>query len=1187
MRLVFAMFALWVSGSAWADRIAPAFRSYGVGDGLPSMTTMDLTQDRNGYLWIATRDGLARFDGREFAVFRNVPDQVDSLPCNDVQTVLATRDGRIWVGCESTGFAVLDDSDDQRFTRYPPDAGGGGLRGGDVFALAETRAGALYVGTYAHGLVRLQADATAPVALDRLTSIDAALQTATVMDMAVDADGVLWVGTLDALWRIDAADADAPGPVRKVAELPIVNSVQAGRDGRLWVGVNGALFRHEREGDTLVRVPLPDGAGMVDGLADMADGTVWVAARGGLLRIGADGDAHWIKPRAAVQDALPDPDVRDLMVDHEGGLWLSTRGRGIAYLRPDWGRYQVHRHDPLDPASPASGWNSGIARCPDDSLWTLARSRELTRIAPDHEVRRWTSTARAEALAQRRHSSVWCDSEGRLWLPHREGVMRFDPVRDTLVEVLRAGEPWAAGPADVLTQSPDGRLWMGALTAGLNILSADGRNTVWRAGEHGVDNDDFEQITTGPEGRVWIADATGLRRLRDDGAAFEAIDGLPHDRVHAFVFLDAGQLLAHQLGRLSLLVRDAGQWRIAWSLGEAEGLPIAEASTLIADAGGDVLLSNPRGLWRLDVARRRLSPVSRAQGLPEVQFDAVPSAVRQGDDVVFMVGDGILRVTAAASAPMVAGSVLPMRWTPLRYLHEDTPGRLAPATDALVFGPLDHELAIGARLLSFVEPREHRYRFRIDGFDADWVDAGASGERPIARLPPGDYRVQVQATNAWGQAAPAPLTTRIRVAPPWWASGWAYAGYAVLAALAFVLSWRANRKRLDARHAMVMAEERRRHAESASAAKSEFLATVGHEIRTPMTGVLGMAELLAGTSLDDKQRHYVETVQRSGKHLLHLVNDLLDLSRAEAGKLGLAPQRTSLATLLREVFDGFAPLARRKGLACELALSDDLPAMVAVDPVRLRQIVLNLMNNALKFTSRGGIVLRASRAGDVVCIEVEDTGPGMTAEECARLFQRFSQTSFGAGLGGSGLGLSIVHQLVQLMCGDVQLRSQPGVGSVFAVRLPLPVVATSEVAVVAASVPSAESVASDAALRTILLIEDDAATREVIATWLRDDGLDVRAADQAMLALHHADAAVDAIVSDLDLPGMNGLQLLPLLLQRIGRRVPALAISARSEANTEADARSAGFDAFLRKPLDAATLRTALQSVSTQRNPAA
>ncbi|MBL0041012.1 MAG: response regulator [Xanthomonadales bacterium] len=1186
MRSLLITGCLLLPNLAWADAIAPAFRLYGSAEGLPALSTMDLTQDPGGHLWIATRDGLARFDGLGFKVFRNDPDDATSLPCNDVQTALATRDGRIWVGCESTGLAMLDDSEDTRFTRIVPDPAGNGLRGGDVFALTETARGDLYIGTYAQGLARLRRGEAAPVALDRLMDLDPALRTATVLDMAVDVDGVLWVGTLDALWRIDAADADVPGPARKVVELPLVNSVQVTRDGTLWVGANAALFRRNVGTDTLARVVLPEDAGLVESVVDGASGEVWVAVRGGVLRLRGDGGSDWIRPRPAVPGALPDTDVLDLLRDHEGGLWLSTGAHGIAYLRPDWQRFQVFRHDPLDPASPSSGRRSGITRCPDDSLWMLVRSGELTRISPQGEVARWTGTRHAAALARRRLSGVWCDAAGTLWLPDREGVLHLDPAHDTLVTGLRVGEPWAGGVAEALAQSPDGRLWIGALTAGLNVLSPDGRNQVWRAGEQGLDNDDFEQISADPEGRIWMADATGLRHLDDRGEAFVRLDAVAPERVHAFAFLDAERLLVHQLGRLMLLVRREQGWSIDWTLGERDGLPVAEASTLVVDAAGQVLLSNPRGLWRVDPVQPSLHPFTRADGLPSVQFEIMPSAVRQGEDVVFLVGEGVLRVRGRWSSPSPPS--LPLNWAALRYLHDEEVRTRMPGGDALQFGPLDHELAIGARLISFIEPKAQRYRFRIEGFDPDWVDVGAAGERLIARLPAGDYRVQVRAENALGQPGATTLTTRLVMAPPWWSSPAAYAMYGVLTLLGFVLLWRMNRRRLEARHAMAMAEERRRHAESASAAKSEFLATVGHEIRTPMTGVLGMAELLAGTPLDATQQHYVSTVRQSGQHLLRMVNDLLDLSRAEAGKLSLHPQATALHSLLREIVDAVAPLAQRKGLECALEIADDLPKGVLADATRLRQIVLNLANNALKFTARGRIVLRARREGALVRIDVEDTGPGMTEAECARLFQRFSQTSFGAGLGGSGLGLSIVHQLAQLMDGEVVLRSTPGVGSVFSVRLPLPDVAMTETASVAVGVPVPERAAVDNASRCILLVEDDAVTREVIATWLRTEAATVRVADQAMHALHHADAAVDLIVSDLDLPGMGGLQLLPLLRNRIGRHVPALAISARSEANTEAEARAAGFDGFLRKPLDAAGLRAALAALlQAQRNPAA
>lgn len=1176
---MFALAMIW-SGLTLADRIAPGFRNYGTADGLPSPSTMDLAQDRAGYLWVATRDGLGRFDGKEFAVFRHAPGNPESLPCNDVQTVLAARDGRIWVGCESTGLAMLEHSLAHRFRRIAADPKSDELRGGDVFALAETRAGDLYIGTYAQGLARIASGQGKPLALDRIATIDPALRTATVLDMSIDDQDVLWVGTLDALWRIDAASSAHPGPVRKVAELPLVNSVHAARDGSLWVGVNGALFRRARDQDELLPLPLPETAGMIDGLADAEDGTVWVAARGGLLRIQNEA-LDWIRPRPAVPGALPGSDIRDLLIDHEGGLWLSSGGNGLSYLRPDWMDFQVFRHDPVDPTSPATGWRSGLTRCPDDSLWMLVRSGEWTRIGADQSVQRWTSKRHGTAFARRRASSVFCDANGRLWLPNRDGVLRYDPVQDVLENGLLDGEPWAAGPPEVLAQAPDGRIWMGALTAGLNILSMDGRNTVWRTGEHGIDNDDFEQIGIDARGSVWIADAGGLRHLDDSGKQFLPLEVLPKERVHAFAFLLDGQLLVHQLGRLILLHPEGETYAKSWQLGEGDGLPIAEAGTLVADGKRGAWLSNPRGLWWVDLEHRRIQPVSRAEGLADLRFEVTPSAVRQARGLWFLAGEGLLRIDEQWAKPLALVD-LPLHWAALNFRHGGAPTSLMPGSARLSFGPEDQELAFSARLISFIEPRDQHYRFRIEGYDPDWVDVGAEGVRLISRLPAGEYRVQVQARNALGQRASTTLETHLQVAPPWWASGPAYA-VAVLLAVGIVLGlWRINRRRLDARHAMALAEERRRHAESASAAKSEFLATVGHEIRTPMSGVLGMAELLSQTKLDERQRHYLETVQQSGKHLLRIVNDLLDLSRAEAGKLGLLPRQVVLPEVLREVFSGIAPLAARKGLQATIELTEDLPGTVLVDPVRLRQIVLNLANNALKFTEKGGIALRARQeAAGQVCIEVEDSGPGMSAEESAQLFQRFSQTAFGSGFGGSGLGLAIVHQLVRSMGGTVHLRSAPGVGSVFLVRLPLSEVGASPAPVVGSIKVSKGQETRSPASRCVLLVEDDATMREVIGTWLRDAGIEVRSADQGLLALHMADARIDAVISDIDLPGMSGLQLLPLIRQRVGRRVPALAITARSEAGTEMDARSAGFDGFLRKPFDAETLHAALQSVGS------
>jgi signal transduction histidine kinase/ligand-binding sensor domain-containing protein/CheY-like chemotaxis protein len=1186
-----AVFALTVA-CATASAAEPRFRHYGAADGLPSPATLEVAQDGLGYVWIATADGLTRFDGREFRVYRNDPADAGSLPCNDVQTVLATRDGRILVGCESAGLAVLEDSDDPAFTRWPADPAGVGLRGGDVYALAETAGGQVYVGTYAQGLARYRPRVGTIEALDRIADIDAELRHATVLDLAVDHEGVLWVGTLDALWRIEAADSARPGPVSRIAELPLVNTVAVTRDGSLWVGTQSALFRRDASGGMLQRIDMPTDAGIIEAVIDGAEGETWVASRGGVLRLREGAGADWIRHRPALPDTLPDAHVTDLMRDHEGGLWFALQARGLAYLRPDWARVQLLRHDPLDPDSLSAGRSSGIATCADGQLWMLATVGELSRVDATGRVQRWTTTRHVDALRRQRLASIHCDADNVLWLPHRLGVLRFDPARDTLLSFPAEGEDWAQGASEYIAQSADGRLWIAALTAGLNELQVSGKVRVWNVGERGFVSDDVEQLTIGPDGRMWMADAAGLRRFDAEADRFEPAPGVPAERVHAFAFIGRDGVVLHQYGRLARYRIDPAGWQLQWALAAADGLPNAEAASLLVEGDAGIWLSGPRGLWRVAADGRGLRQVDAADGVPALQFSAKPSALAHAGALWWLTGEGLLRIDAGANAPAMPPS--PLRWSTWRYLHGDHAMQFDPRTDRIAFGPRDHELRIGARLLSYVDPRANRYAFRIRGFDADWVEDSALGERVVARLPAGRFEVDVRASNPLGVAAAGTLGLTIEVAPPWWASNLAYAGYVLAGLLLLALVVSANRARLERRHAMALAEERSRHAEAASHAKSEFLATVGHEIRTPMTGVLGMAELLGQTALDGQQRHYVDSVLRSGQHLLRIVNDLLDLSRAESGKLSLDVAAADLHALLAEVHALEAPLVRAKGIACVLEIAPDVPREVLVDATRLRQILLNLMNNALKFTQRGEIRLEARRERDQLVLCVSDSGPGISAAECARLFQRFEQTRLGERSGGSGLGLAIVHQLAQLMDGRVDVQSTVGEGSRFCVHLPLAEAAAPAAARGAHDDAAPPARPQAAALRLgadrerplatqrVLLVEDDAATREVMAALLGELGAEVRSADQPMLALHYADAGLGLIVSDLDLPAMNGLQLLPLLRQRSAPALPAIAITARSEANTEAEARAAGFDAFLRKPITREALRACVLSLGQQ-----
>ncbi|WP_425534195.1 ATP-binding response regulator, partial [Xanthomonas citri] len=414
---------------------------------------------------------------------------------------------------------------------------------------------------------------------------------------------------------------------------------------------------------------------------------------------------------------------------------------------------------------------------------------------------------------------------------------------------------------------------------------------------------------------------------------------------------------------------------------------------------------------------------------------------------------------------------------------------------------------------------------------------------------------------------PASQTLRFQVLPPWWLSPWGLSLLALVTVCVIAAAILLYRRRLRRLNAWQLAVHKQEVAEQASLAKTRFLATLGHEVRTPMTGVLGMSELLLKTSLDIKQRSYTESIRRAGAHLLRLVNDALDLARIESGRLELDVEPFSVRQLVAEVEALMAPLAQERGLrfSLEIGLLGDITA--SGDSTRIRQILLNLLNNAIKFTERGVVGLKLTTLGSYqgLRFEVADTGPGINVEQKARLFQRFEQGDGArttSRYGGSGLGLAICQELAIAMGGQIEVISRLGAGTRFVVELPLRWVASN--AALGGQTAHAETAVEP---QRILLVEDDPTIAEVIVGLLQAQGHSVVHAPHGLAALTEAaDNTFDLALLDLDLPGLDGFAL-ARQLRVFGYDMPLIAVTARADEVAEPSAQEAGFDAFLRKPL--------------------
>ncbi|GAB3377918.1 ATP-binding protein [Lysobacter fragariae] len=1154
----------------------PRPRQLTVGDGLPSNRVNAIVEDHAGYLWLATSDGLVRYDGVEFRVWR----VEQGLHDNFIWSLAVDAHDRLWIGTREAGLAMLD-ADRRAFRHFDRTNTPVMAASQDIWSVAATRDGSVWFGSADGGLYRLsnsyRSKAGQVVRFMPHAGNPRSLPDASVGQLVVAPDDTLWIGTKGGVARwtargFERLPADA-------LNSPVVNGLTVEADGTLWIGTPGGVSVRRSNG-SLSRSPWADlgiGGKILHVLQRDRGGQYWLDIADGLGRHG-DGDAaiQNVPLYSNAAHGLVRPSWVAAHEDREGGLWLVALNKGLWYLPAEWRRFPVLSRRADDPESIGNAHVRGIAPATDGNMWLVGTGGVLDRFDPETGKVEHVLADVGEGAVP---SGVLQDRAGQVWVGYTNGVARIDPADGSVVRWRSDDETDAALPgAATFVQAGDGTLWSATERGGVQLRDGTGhvRSTI-PIGEKGLPRDlQIEQIGLAPDGTPWLAGTRGLLMWNEGRGQFEPVPGAPTKHVNGFAIGAKGRIWVARFGALDAYRWDGAALSLEKGIDTRNGFPGLEPSGLAVDAAGRVWLTSVRGLVRVDPDDLSVHAYGVQDGLPGQEFEDFP-VLRPGDGRILAGStEGLVvfdpdMVSRSGPVPRLIVESVDVRHGEGRVTH-------APGA-AFAIDHDDRDLRVVARLLSFGDARSHVYRFRLSGFDPGWVETGASGERTFSQLRPGRYRLEVQARSAdgaWSQVKVVSFT----VQPPWWSTWWALAAFAGVFALAVLASARAYRDRLRRRHALQLATQQHDLAEQASQAKTRFLATLGHEVRTPMTGVLGMSELLLRTPLNAQQRGYVGTIRGAGEHLLRLVNDALDLARIESGKLELADEPFDLRGLAEELGALIGPLAKQRGLAFQLSIDDDAPRALRGDAARVRQILLNLLGNAVKFTERGSVSLWVSAIEPQgVCFEVADTGPGLNAEQKSRLFRRFEQADgarTSARYGGSGLGLAISQELAVAMTGVIEVDSAPGSGTRFSVRLPLASAALTAAREDGAGEPNGETQCS----LSLLLVEDDPTVADVLTGLLRLQGHHVVHVPHGLAAMSAVMATpFDAALLDLDLPGMDGLALARQLRTQ-GFVRPLVAVTARADAGAEPDAMAAGFDHFIRKPMTLKMLATLLETIS-------
>ncbi len=1197
LALVFA--ALPSTLSAQRDQLR--FEHLSVEDGLSQNRVYAILQDRLGFMWFGTQQGLNKFDGLRLTTYAHKPGDPHSLSDSYVYSMVETKDGSLWIGTYGGGLNRFD-RDTGTFTRFQNEpADPKSLSHNRIPALLEDVQGTLWIGTYGGGLNRF--------------------------------DGK--TGTFERFQRDKAQKDSLPDDK--------VNALFQARDGRLLVGTNGGGVAMLNPGERGFAVLSQANSGLSDdhvfSLLEDRSGTLWVGTSAGGLNCYDPVRKRFTAYRHDPKDpeSLADDWVKALLEDSEGALWVATSG-GLSRLDPTTGRFRNFHNDPVDSSSLAESsqlslfedrggvlwfgtYGGGVDRVSllrkrfvnyrsrpghegladrvvrsltedrDGQIWIGTQNGGLNSFNPEtEEFRTYQQTGKAATRrTDNQIHAVFEDSRRRLWAGTFTAGLCLVDRRTGLFDCMRS-EPATPGTLShnsvrAIVEDSKGLLWVATFGGGLNRVDPEARTaTVFRAGTPSGLTDDYIHSMVKEDGRdvLWIVTRDGgVLSLDIPSLTFHAYvhdparpDSLNSPRA-SVVFLDRERRVyigtfGDGLNRLDPLTGRAEHFFDARPGARNDILAILE------DDRGRLWMSTNHGLVRFDPKDSSFRGYDARDGLEANEFN-LGAAVKGRDGRLYF--GGARGFTAFTPDEIRDNPTMPpVRITGFKKFNRDVAlGKDISSLPLLTFDHKDDVITFEFAALDFTAPTKNRLAYQLQGFDPAFTEVPGMRSATYTNLPAGGYVFRVKGSNADGVWNETGASLSIFIRPPpyrtWWfvlSSGLALLGAAFWAIHVWVRVQRSRERRL-----LRLVEERtdsllleKQKAEEAYQAKSRFLANMSHELRTPLNAILGFVQLMGRKGdRDPEDKEHLSIIMRSGEHLLGLINEVLSIAKIESGQVTLNEEPFDPHALIQGVADMFHVEARSSGLKFDVVVSPGVPPHVRGDEGRLREVLINLLSNAFKFTDQGSVTLSMSWSDGRGRFAVADTGAGISAHEMEALFQPFSQTETGQKASeGTGLGLVISRNFVRLMGGDIQVDSRPGKGSTFRFEVALPA------AEAFAKKPSERRVlglAPGQPCRRVLVVDDKWENRTLLTRILTSVGFEVREAVNGAEAVDlFSSWRPDMIWMDMRMPVVNGYAATEEIrrLENGDLRVPIVALTATVFESDRDAIQKAGCDDFVAKP---------------------
>lgn len=1211
------------------------WRELTISDGLSQGMIFGIKQDKKGFVWVATKDGLNRYDGTNFNVFTHDPYNVYSLSDNACSALLVDKQGRLWVGTLNKGLNLYD-ARKQRFYHInindlnSPNAGNDEVR-----LLAEDPDGNIWVNTDQDKLYKItlpdrlktnfpdSANFTSQVRFRRITLAGMA-SNGSAHHIEFKPDGTAIAGTTYGMCAFDWRRVTNTRPINRPSDAQSGSwnvdddtagggywfSTTTNHIHGWWRGTHKAIRLPDKTTSTLVKMPESNRV-IVATLQHL-----WVMSPDRLMALDSLTAQNALTPMPPIPLGLT-----HLINDQTGLIWIGTAGYGLRVFNPKIKQFTNY----LPNVSPAQLYEDQQGRSYAQQFVTYSQiDYGKNRLVPFLDKRTHQNGEQSFFLMQDRTGYFWESLVDVNKRSHQ--LLQYDPMGQFIKRYPLPAQTAFGLYLNQTVEDKHGYLWIGATNGKLvrfnqktkaftvfdyhhllpqsgapvetSALYFDRSGTIWIGTPKGLIRADH--LLTNPSYTIYKNSLTDRQSLSND-AVSNVIDD-PYEPLHYLWVSTKG-------GGLERLDKRTGQFR---HFTEAQGLPNKVVYGILVDAFKNLWISTNRGLAQVNPRTFAFRNFTKADGLQDDEFNTGSFFRRASGKLVF---GGVNGLTELDPRDFInqSGVIPQAHIVGLKVNNESIPvnGRegILPNsienTTALDLSYDQNGITLEFAVMDFTNPPKNWYRYRLAGIDGGWIEASTNRFANYAKLPYGNYKFQMSGSSD-GQNWSEPVQLQLRIHPPFYRTWWAYLFYVLLVAGG---AWRFYRVRT--RHLLLEQRIRYEQKEATRLAeldglKTQFFTSISHEFRTPLT-------LILGPLADLRQRLPAEAalglMERNGQRLLNLINQLLDLSKMEAGQLRIKTEPGDLAAFLRTLASSFSALADSRQIRFSFAQNKD-EYWTDFDRDKLEKIVTNLLSNAIKFTPAGKevrmLIQYPGEAGPVQ-LTIQDTGIGIATEHVTHIFNRFYQVDDGRSYGyeGTGIGLALVNELIRVLNGQIGVNSTEGVGTTFTITLPL---AAGKVGPLPPSAQTREQAspaefdfrAAEVAITSVTPIDDDTtrmATDEVLL--IIDDNPDIRAYVrsifepdyQVMEAVDGQDGLdkatqtlPDVVICDLMMPRLDGFGFCRALkAQSVTSHIPVVMLTAKATTPDRIEGFELGADDYLTKPFNRVELHARVRNLVQQR----